>query len=271
MRGNQNSASNRPSPQHLDGPHSDADDISLMSDQDDSSYESDEPLSPVKSLSMRRRRGDDDGDSLATSFKELEATDMTAPHLPFELSRNSKFEIDIPLTKYFADPEPAWVQYSLPDDQFIMAAQILTDQITTSTLLSSLATDSPLYSGADRRRHLSNVARNSMKELQQGFPSYFYPITGYQLRSFVEVQDVPLLSHPTRLQPRAAGSDQIKPSNLFQVPSPRFEMRRYESRLSVLPSSISFWESLGLSPTHGGKDICASVSFQAKRVCQTAC
>ncbi|KAI0443481.1 mediator complex subunit 13 C-terminal-domain-containing protein [Xylaria telfairii] len=264
MRGNQSSASNRPSPQHLDGPHSDADDISLMSDQDDSSYDSDEPLSPVKSLSMRRRRGDDDGDSLATSFKELEATDMTAPHLPFELSRNSKFEIDIPLTKYFADPEPAWVQYSLPDDQYIMAAQILTDQITTSTLPSSSATESPLYSGADRRRHLSNVARNSMKELQQGFPPCFYPITGYQLRSFIEVQDVPLLSHPTRLQPRPAGSDQIKPSNLFQVPSPRFEMRRYESRLSVLPSSISFWESLGLSPTHGGKDICALCVFPSQ-------
>ncbi|KAI1758104.1 mediator complex subunit 13 C-terminal-domain-containing protein [Xylaria castorea] len=264
MRGNQSSTSNRPSPQHVDGPHSDADDMSLMSDQDDSSYDSDEPPSPVKSLSMRRRRGDDDGDSLATSFKELEAMDMAAPHLPFELSRNSKFEIDIPLTKYFADPEPAWVQHSLPDDQYIMTAQILTDQITTSTLQPSSATEAPLYSGADRRRHLCNVARNSMKELQQVFPSYFYPITGYQLRSFVEVQDVPLLGQPTRLQPRPSGSDQIKPSNLFQVPSPRFEMRRYESKLSVLPSSIPFWESLGLSPTHGSKDISALCLFPSQ-------
>ncbi|KAI8955455.1 mediator complex subunit 13 C-terminal-domain-containing protein [Xylaria longipes] len=264
MRGNQNSASNRPSPQHVDGSHSDADDMSLMSDRDDSSYDSDEPLSPVKSLSMRRRRGDDDGDSLATSFKELEAMDMATPHFPFELSRNSKFEMDIPLTKYFADPEPAWIQYSLPDDQYIMAAQILTDQISTSTLPSGSATECPLYSGVDRRRHLSNVARNSMKELLLGFPSYFHPITGYQLRSFVEVQDVPLLGQPTRLQPRPPGSDQIKPSNLFQVPSPRFEMRRYESRLSVLPSSISFWESLGLSPTHGGKDISALCLFPSQ-------
>ncbi|KAI0483623.1 mediator complex subunit 13 C-terminal-domain-containing protein [Xylaria cf. heliscus] len=264
MRGNQSSTSNRPSPQHIDGPHSDADDMSLMSDQDDSSSDSDEPPSPVKSLSMRRRRGDDDGDSLATSFKDLEVIDMAAPHLPFELSRNSKFEIDMPLAKYFADPEPAWVQYSLPDDQYIMAAQILTDQITTSTLPSGSATESPLYSGVDRRRHLSNVARNSIKELQQGFPSYFHPITSYQLRAFIEVQDVPLLGQPTRLQPRPPGPDQIKPSNLFQVPSPRFEMRRYESRLSVLPSSISFWESLGLSPTHGGKDISALCLFPSQ-------
>ncbi|KAI1132817.1 mediator complex subunit 13 C-terminal-domain-containing protein, partial [Nemania abortiva] len=261
MRGNQDLASNRPSPQHVDGSHSDADDMSVISDQDDSSYDSDEPLSPVKSLSMRRRRGDDDGDSLATSFKDLESIDTAAPHIPFELLRNSKFEIDIPLTKYFADPEPPWVQCSLKDELFIMAAQILTDQITSSTLFSGVATENLFQSGVDRRRHLSNVARNSMKELQQGFPSCLHPITGYQLRSFIEVQDVPLLGQPTRLQPRPPGSDQIKPSNLFQIPSPRFEMRRYDSRLSVLPSSISFWESLGLSPTHGAKDISALCLF----------
>ncbi|KAJ2975859.1 hypothetical protein NUW58_g8242 [Xylaria curta] len=249
IRGNQNPASNRPSPQQFDGPHSDADDMSLMSDQDDSSYDSDEPPSPVKSLSMRRRRGDDDGDSLATSFKDLDTMDIATTHLPLSYRKISK---------------PAWVQYSLPDDQYIMAAQILTDQITTSTLLSSIASESPIYSGVDRRRFLSNVARNSMRELQQGFPPCLHPITGYQLRSFIEVQDVPLLGQPNRLQPRPAGSDQIKPSNLFQVPSPRFEMRRYESRLSVLPSSISFWESLGFSPTHGAKDINALCLFPSK-------
>jgi mediator of RNA polymerase II transcription subunit 13 len=261
MHGNYNSISNRPSPQHIDGCHSDADDMSLMSDQDDSSFDSDEPLSPVKSLSMRRRRGDDDGDSLATSFRDLDTMDIAAPHVPFELSRNSKFEIDIPLSRYFADPEPAWIQYSLPDDQFIMAAQILTDQVTTSTMLWGVSGESPLQSGVDQRRCLSNTARNSMKELQQGLPSPFHPTTGYQLRSFVEVQDVPLLGQPTRLQPRPLGSDQLRPSNLFQIPSPRFEMRRYESRLSVLPSAISFWESLGLSPTHGTKDIHALCLF----------
>lgn len=258
IRGNQNPALEHASPRHMDGPYSDADDMSLMSDQDDSSYDSDEPPSPVKSLSMRRRRGDDDGDSLATSFKDLDTADVPIPHLPFELSRNLKFEIDIPLTKYFADPEPAWVQHSLPDDQFVMAAQILTDQITTSTLLSGIVAES---SGVDRRRHLSNVTRNSIKELHQGFPSCFHPTAGYHLRAFIEIQDIPLLVQPTRLQPRPPGSEQIKPSNLFQVPSPRLEMRRYDSRLSVLPSSISFWESLGLSPTHGAKDICALCLF----------
>ncbi|KAI1822078.1 mediator complex subunit 13 C-terminal-domain-containing protein [Xylaria intraflava] len=261
MRGNRNTVSNCPSPERTDPPQSDADDMSSISDQDDSSYASDEPLSPVKSLSLRRRRGDDDGDSLATSFKDLDTMDTTPPQPPFELSRGSKFEIDVPLAKYFADPEPPWIQYSLPDEQFIMAAQILTDQVTTSTMLSSAANEPLLQLGVDRRRHLSSVARNSMKELQHAIPSYFYPTTRYQLRSFIEVQDVPLLGQPTRLQPRPSGTDQVRPSNLLQIPSPRFEMRRYESRLSLLPSSIPFWESLGLSPTHGAKDINALCIF----------
>jgi len=257
VQAQQNPGSNRPSPQHMDGSQSDAEDASVVSDQDDSSYDRDDPLSPVKSSSMRRRRGDDDGDSLATSFRELDTMDAGSPYLPSELSRSGKLEVDIPLAKYFADPEPPLIQYSLPDDQFIMAAQILTDQVTTSTMLSGDMSDSSLQSAADRRRYLSRMVRNSMKELQQGFPSHFYPTTSYQLRSFVEVQDVPLLGQPTRLQPRPPGQDQIRPSNLFQIPSPRFEMRRYESRLSVLPSATCFWESLGLSPTNGTKDISA--------------
>ncbi|KAI1434772.1 mediator complex subunit 13 C-terminal-domain-containing protein [Xylaria sp. CBS 124048] len=254
MRGTQNTASSCPSPQHIDAPHSDADDMSLVSDQDDISYVSDEPLSPVKSLNFRRRRAEDDGDSLATSFKDLEM-DAGPPQLPLELSRNARSEIDVPLAKYFADPEPPWIQYSLTDEQFIMAAQILTDQVTTNTMPTSPPTESTLPSGVDRRRYLSNVARNSMMELEQELPSFFHPTTRHQLRSFIEVQDVPLLGQPTRLQPRPTGTDQARPSNLSQISSPRFEMRRYETKLSLLPSSIPFWESLGLSPTHGTKDI----------------
>ncbi|KAI0392275.1 hypothetical protein F5Y17DRAFT_477835 [Xylariaceae sp. FL0594] len=246
----QNPASNRPSPQQIDGCRSDAEDASTVSDPDDSSYDSDDALSPVKSSSMRRRRVDDDGDSLATSFREVDMSDTGAPYLPSELLRNGKLEVDIPLARYFTDPEPPLILYSLPDDQFIMAAQILTDQVTTGTVLSGDISDMTLLSAADRRRHLCHTVRNSMRELQQGFPSYFQPSTSYQLRSFVEVQDLPLLGQPTRVQQRP-------PSNLFQIPSPRFEMRRYESRLSVLPSATSFWESLGLSPTNGTKDISA--------------
>ncbi|KAI1260196.1 hypothetical protein F5Y18DRAFT_406572 [Xylariaceae sp. FL1019] len=259
---NQISGSNRPSPQRNEGTQSDADELSLISDQDDSSCDSDEPLSPVKSsLSMRRRRPDDDGDSLATSFRDLDSMDASTPFLPLEFSRSFKSETDLPLARYFADPEPPWIQYSLPDDQFIMAAQLLTDQVTASTLPLTTLNQSSLHSSLDRRRHLSNTARNSIRELQQGLPSCLQLSSGCLFRSLVDIQDVPLLGQPNRFQPRVPGSDQMRPSNLFHIPPPRFEVRRYENKLSVLPSAVSFWESLGLSPTHGSKDINALCLF----------
>ncbi|KAI0116029.1 mediator complex subunit 13 C-terminal-domain-containing protein [Hypoxylon sp. NC0597] len=247
-------------PSNIEEAHSDADEISLVSDQDDSSYDSDEPLSPVKSLSVRRRLIDDDGESLATSFRELESVDASSPHLSLELPQTCKSEADLPLTKYFADPEPPLLQYSLPDEQFIMAAQILTDQFSTCTLLVNTASQ-PLESRVDRRRQLTSLTRRSIQDIKSSLPPCLAIASEYQFRPFIELQDVPLLGQPTRMQPRPPGADQMRPSNLFQIPSPHFELRRYESKLSVLPSAVTFWESLGLSPSPGNKDINAICIF----------
>ncbi|KAI1141396.1 mediator complex subunit 13 C-terminal-domain-containing protein [Hypoxylon sp. FL0543] len=247
-------------PPNTEESHSDADEISLVSDQNDSSYDSDEPLSPVKSISVRRRLIDDDGESLATSFRELESVDVSSPHLSLELPQTCKSEADLPLTKYFADPEPPLLQYSLPDEQFIMAAQILTDQFSTCTLFTN-TTSQQLESRVDRRRQLTNLARRSLQDMKSSLPPCLVIASEYQFRPFIELQDVPLLGQPTRMQPRPPGADQMRPSNLFQIPSPHFELRRYESKLSVLPSAVAFWESLGLSPSPGNKDINAICIF----------
>ncbi|RYP42172.1 hypothetical protein DL768_010394 [Monosporascus sp. mg162] len=168
----QDSTSNRQSPLEIQDTPSDADELSLVSDEDDSTCESDEPMSPMKSMSTRRRRIDDDGESLATSFKDLE-----------------------------------------------------------------------------------------LLELQSILPACVGTAADCQFRPFIEVQDVPFLGQPTRIQPRTPGADQIRPSNLWQIPSPHFALRRYESKLSVLPSAVTFWESLGLGPSRGTKDINAICIF----------
>ncbi|KAI1342991.1 mediator complex subunit 13 C-terminal-domain-containing protein [Xylariaceae sp. FL0016] len=259
IHSNQDPRSGASSPRNEDRPFSDADDTSLVSDPDDSSYDS-EPVSPVKSTGARGRRPEDDGESFSTSFKELEAADLTSPHPPLDLPRATKSEVELSLSKYFADPEPYLIQYALPDDQLIMAAQILTDQSATSTIVSTTSCQS-LQTVIERRRQLSHVARHSIQELQAILPASFGVAADYQFRPFIEVQDVPLLGQPTRMQPRPPGAEQTRPSNLFQIPSPHFEIRRYESRLSVLPSAVSFWEGLGLSPSQGSKDINALCVF----------
>ncbi|ORY61357.1 mediator complex subunit 13 C-terminal-domain-containing protein [Pseudomassariella vexata] len=255
MVNGQGSTSQHPSPTKLDDPPSDADEISLVSDLDDSSYESDEPLSPAKPTSVRRRRGDDDGESLATSFKELECLDAASPQLSLDLPRFSKSEVELSLAKYFADPEPPSFEVSLADQDFVMAAQILMEQASTSTLHLTNEAHRSLQTQLDRRRDLLSITNQSVQDLKSMLPTCFGEPVDSQFRPFMEIQDIPLLGQPTRMQPRPPGVDQLKPNNLFQIPSPHFELRRYESKLSVLPSAISFWESLGLGPSNGNKDI----------------
>ncbi|KAK7753554.1 hypothetical protein SLS62_004412 [Diatrype stigma] len=257
----QDLASSRPSPPEMDDNLSDADELSMVSDQDDSSYESDEPPSPVKSLSTRRRRIDDDGESLTNSFKELECVDNPSPNIPLDSSWTLKCEVDLPLSRYFADPEPLDIPFSISDEAFVLAAQLVMDQAATTTL--SILADSPILvqSNVDHRRELLNATRRSVQELQAVLPTCIGSAVDCQFRPFIEVQDVPFLSPPTRMQPRPPGVDQIRPSNLWQIPSPHFALRRYESKLSVLPSAVTFWESLGLGPSQGNKDINAICIF----------
>ncbi|KAK8085067.1 hypothetical protein PG997_006338 [Apiospora hydei] len=254
--------SQQPSPAKLDDVLSDADEGSLVSDQDDSTYESDEPPSPVKSVSIRKRRMDDDEKSLATSFKDFESVDAASPSLSFDVPVFSKSDVELPLVKYFADPEPIDLPLALPDQEFILAAQLLTDQASTSTLCLTTTRDTLTQTRLDRRRDLMTITHKLVDDLRTVLPKAFgNEAVGCQFRSFIEVQDVPLLGQPSRLQPRPPGADQIKPSNPFQIPSPHVELRRYEAKLSVLPSAVTFWESLGLGPSNGGKSINAVCIF----------
>ncbi|KAK8045354.1 hypothetical protein PG993_005378 [Apiospora rasikravindrae] len=254
--------SQQPSPAKLDDVLSDADEGSLVSDQDDSTYESDEPPSPVKSVSVRKRRIEDDEKSLATSFKDFESVDAASPSASFDVPVFSKSDVELPLVKYFADPEPIDLPLALPDQEFIIAAQLLTDQASTSTLCLTTTRDTFTQTRLDRRRDLMTITHKLVDDLRTVLPKAFgNEAAGCQFRSFIEVQDVPLLGQPSRLQPRPPGADQIKPSNPFQIPSPHVELRRYEAKLSVLPSAVTFWESLGLGPSNGGKSINAVCIF----------
>ncbi|KAL2018261.1 hypothetical protein VTK56DRAFT_1015 [Thermocarpiscus australiensis] len=231
---------------------SDSDDSSLVSDDDDASDPLGRASSPAKS-SVFRRRLDDDVMSMAASFKELDNISADSPgYGPVDLSRLSNSEIpDFPLQKYFADPEPMPLSISVSDDDFITVAQILTEQAARGFL--QLAPQRACSEVQDPRRSLIKAIRYSVKGLQKALPRLLAGAAGCQLRRFTEVEDVPLLVHPHgRVQVRPAESP--RPS-IFLIPTPHVEVRRYENQISVLPSAVSFWETLGLAPVQGPKDI----------------
>ncbi|KAJ9151155.1 Mediator of RNA polymerase II transcription subunit 13 [Pleurostoma richardsiae] len=244
------------SPGRLEDPASDADEVSLVSDQDDSSDFSEEPSSPTKS-SVRRRRLDDDHESIATSLRDLDGGADSPAYSTVDLSRLSGLDTpELSLINYFADPDPFPSQLSLADDDFITIAQIITEQAVSGCLkLGHFDLISDMHGIIESRRELATRIRSSIRTLQSILPQALEGAADCQLRPLIEVTDVPLLGQPTRMQPRpTAGMEALRP-NLFQIPAPHVEVRRHESQLSVLPSAIGFWESLGLGPSQGAKDI----------------
>ncbi|ROW08301.1 hypothetical protein VMCG_03032 [Cytospora schulzeri] len=236
---------------------SDADEASLVSDQDDASEFSDEPSSPTK-LSVKRRRLGDDTESLAPSIRDVEMMDEPQAYSGVDLSKlfiNDPSEMPIP--RYFADAEPVPVPQRPgdSDDDFMMVAQILTEQAVSGCLKITMPDFATAHLElSSPQRDIVHGTRNSLQILQTILPPCLQSASGCQLRQLLEVQDVPLLATPNRMQPRPPGGPEQRPS-LVQVPPPHLELRRHESRLSVLPSAAKFWESLGLGPSQGPKDV----------------
>jgi mediator of RNA polymerase II transcription subunit 13, fungi type len=240
---------------------SDADEVSLVSDQDDTSDFSDEPSSPTK-LSVRRRRHGDDNESLAPSIRDIDFMDdvQTLSSTEFsKLSLNDHSETSI--SRYFADAEPASQRPILNDDEFIMVAQILTEQAVSGCLKIPLADSAnAILHSADMKREIVNGTQCSLRTLQAILPPNLQTATVCQLRQLLEIQDVPFPAAPSRMQPRPTGGLEQRPS-LVQIPPPHLELRRQESRLSVLPSAVRFWETLGLAPSQGPKNVHAICVF----------
>jgi mediator of RNA polymerase II transcription subunit 13 len=246
------------SPLQRDDAISDSDDTSWASDDDDASEPLGRASSPAKS-SVLRRRLDDDVISMAASFKELDNISADSPgYGPLDLSRLSNSEIpEFSLSRYFLDPEPVPLRISVSDDDFITVAQILTEQAATGFL--RLVPQRSSLNNQETRRSLIKAVRYSVQGLKKALPRSLAGAVGCQLRPFAEVQDVPLLVQPNgRVQVRPA--EFPKPS-IFTIPAPHVELRRYENQLSVLPSAVSFWETLGLRPVRGPKDIVAVCVF----------
>ncbi|KAK2590772.1 hypothetical protein QQS21_011542 [Conoideocrella luteorostrata] len=253
----------------LDGHLSDGEQSSVDSDQDDSSNISDdEPMSPLKS-SIKQMPLDDDAVSQVTSLKELDVVDEPDHQLATELPRLSKPETpETPLSVLFSDPEPLSLELSLNDEDLIQVAQILTEQAATGTLrLCETARDVTPSSIVEQSRQSLLVDTRASLQLLREVASPFLPcVESARLKGFLDIQDVPLQGQPTRLQPRPipgrdANAEQLRPSNLYQIPGPHLEVRRSDAKLSVLPSAVIFWESLGLAPSSGSKDITAVCVF----------
>ncbi|KAF7545444.1 hypothetical protein G7Z17_g9166 [Cylindrodendrum hubeiense] len=257
-----------PSPTRLDSYALGVDDSDVESDGDDSSSVSGGPISPMKS-SVKRAILDDDAVSQVTSLKDGDTSDEGPDEqLAIELPRLSKPEPpEISLCRFFSDPEPLTLDLGLADEDFIQIAQLITEQAATGSLEIGIDQQSESKTSlATIKNHELTIARNSLQILQSIIPSTLGGATPIRLKGYLDVPDVPLLGQPNRLQPRPIpgrdpNADIMRANNLYQIPGPHLEVRRSDTKLSVLPSAVTFWASLGLAPSPGGKHINALCVF----------
>ncbi|KAK0382749.1 hypothetical protein NLU13_9845 [Sarocladium strictum] len=256
-----------PSPSKIDDSASDDDDSSEDPESDDSSITTEEPSSPARA-SAKRARPEEEIASQAPSVDELDLGEEIEPSLSVEVPRLSRLEKpELRISRFFAEPEPLALDIAIPDEDLINMAQILTEQAATGSLE---VCDVGLFErkakvARVRERHVATTARNAMHAIHTAGIQGFEHAYGGKLKDVLETQDALVTGQPNRMQPRPIPGrepfNDMKVSNFYGLPLPHLELKRAETKLSILPTAVTFWESLGLAPVSGGKNVIAACVF----------
>jgi mediator of RNA polymerase II transcription subunit 13 len=240
----------------------DSDCASQVSEQDDTNHTTDD-LALLANLGLKRKWEKEEGDDMTSTFDalamELEPSASTPQSISgSQLPLLEANPADWSLTTYFTSPEPDIQSNALSDLERIATAQILADQAVSGTLQlpKASATETPFSSSTPF------TTRELMSSVTKAAKSCLREIHSCTMRSFLEIQGIPVLNQGLRLPPRPIVNprgpnsvDALRLNNPFPIPPPQLEVRRSESKLSVLPAAISFWENLGLGPSKGPKDV----------------
>jgi mediator of RNA polymerase II transcription subunit 13 len=243
----------------------DVDHTSVTSEQDDTSHTTDD-LSLTLKPGIKRKWPSDvgDRDEMMASFDAFSMDCPPSAGTPLLIS-GSQIPLlegdpaDWSLTTYLNSPEPDVQSTALTDLEYIATAQILGDQAVSGTI----KVPGSICPGNDQQVDDFRTAatRTLVHSLDRATKTCLADMTNCTLRSFLDVQGIPVLNPGLRLPPRpntnhkGAVVDPLRASNPFPIISPQLEVRRADSKLSVLPSAASFWENLSLSPSSGSKDV----------------
>ena len=244
---------------------------SPTSDQDDTSTSTgDGPL--VFSPGLKRKRGSDDtddDDEMTSSFQELkmDRTQFLQAPEPLDLLDYSLLDADPAdwsLASFLSSPEPRSLTSILSDSEYIASAQVLADQAISQTLHIPLLTDNVVDKPSDNGMDGHIVKNLVQQKLSRAVKSFFDRGTECAMATYIDIQDLQHNGPGNRLPPRPTPisrgphtSELTKPSAIFSLPAPHLEVQRSESKLTVLPPAVPFWETLGLSPCKGSKDVSA--------------
>jgi mediator of RNA polymerase II transcription subunit 13 len=241
---------------------------SQVSEHDDTSHTTDD-LSLAFKPGMKRKwtMENEIGEDMTASFNGLAMDYGQSVGTPLSISGSQLPFLegdpaDWSLTTYFTSLEPDVHSNALSDLEYIATAQILADQAVSGTL--KLPGVVEINCHASRASLLMTTStKELMHALSESAKICVQDVEACSMRSYLDVQGIPALNQALRLPPRPITNSKSaldmdsKPNNIFPISPPRLEVRRSDTKLTVLPSAINFWENLGLGPSKGGKDVSA--------------
>ncbi|KAL4869072.1 hypothetical protein BDV12DRAFT_168551 [Aspergillus spectabilis] len=158
---------------------------------------------------------------------------------------------DWSITGFFSLPENQTFPSLAVRDVQVQVAQLLVDQVTQSSMDHRL--DGKLgVSCLDNRTF-------SLRELLEG-SEFLGGFEKLDLSSFVSLQEQTFLSPDPLNAPTPRQNPQRKGTgkgSIIKLTPPHLRVRRGKDFLETLPPAVSFWETFGLEPAHGPKDITA--------------
>ena len=160
---------------------------------------------------------------------------------------------------------------TLKSNEYIQLAQILADQLASRDVRRTATVDSP----ANFRPLATGYAKSEKEPLAHVFSTLFPNSEQCDLKDYTEI-GVQVLEEPAAAKP-AARLDQRRQTlsshgplkanalhSIFKVQVPYMRVQRTAKSMELLPSAYPFWETLGIGPCHGPKDISAYCIYLSK-------
>jgi mediator of RNA polymerase II transcription subunit 13 len=251
----------------------------LMAGQELASAPALEHFGSMMVSGLKRKRDGNGEEEMTSSLQDLKVAQSPTSNIVVSTTLE-----DIVMT--YLEPDPAsWSladfcdclqapkvsPIKLNDKQFMAAAQILSEQAATWTLQQEGRECESFALNRSDPPSDQGIAVRAQKAIGSAAGSLFGNTTQCTLSKLLEVKDLMSLPQASRAQPRAVprpratdgndGSGGTKSNLLISLPAPLLELRRSDTKLNVLPSALSFWENLALSPATENKDVAALCIF----------
>jgi mediator of RNA polymerase II transcription subunit 13 len=228
---------------------SDSTESSSDEDEDSDVLPFEHASTPIALPQLKRKRVPSESDIQSAASPAISSVvpdggaGMKAENITFLGNFLSNFS-DWTFTGYFSALQIQQLPVLIRREEQIPIAQLLVDQITQSSLNHSLGQQVGLFSleseGASFTDCLDDV-------------TFLGNIQKLDLKGYTSLQEEMTQSSS---QPQQPTKDSSK-NSISKLCAPHLRVRRGKGYLETLPPAVSFWETFGLEPAHGSKDISA--------------